>query len=97
MRKIKFLSVFSVIGATAGLCLLSGFAHASHVHWSVNVGVPVVTAPAVVYAGPTVPVVSVVRTAPVVVYPHATHVVVTKGPVHWRHPAKRHVRDRHHR
>ena len=71
MRNTKLFSCLGVMAIVAGTFLLPATASAGN--WSVNIGVPVVLAPApaVVYSAPPIPVATVVQPVPVI-YPHVS-------------------------
>ena len=91
MRNTKLLSCFGAMALAIGVFSLPLSARAGN--WSVNIGVPVVLAPApapaAVYNAPVVPVATVVQSAPVV-YPYVSGFIVSG------HSAPRYHRGKYH-
>lgn len=89
MRNTKLLSCFGAMALAIGVFSLPLSASAGN--WSVNIGVPVVLAPApaAVYNAPVVPVATVVQSAPVV-YPYVSGFIVSG------HSAPRYHRGKYH-
>jgi hypothetical protein len=93
----RFKAPLIAVILSAG-ALFAGSAQASSIHWSVNVGVPVVVAPRVYAPAPVYYQPAPVYYQPAPVYYQPPPVVVYQPQVThpgWQHPHHRHHHERH--